>query len=36
MKSKSEVKIDEPIWSCDYMKWIISFGDRLVYVLHQY
>ena len=21
----SEVKIDEPIWSCDDMKWIISF-----------
>jgi hypothetical protein len=32
----SEVKIDEPIWSRDDMKWIISFGDWLVYVLHQH
>jgi hypothetical protein len=24
----SEVKIDEPIWSCDDMKWIISFVDQ--------
>jgi hypothetical protein len=30
------VKIDEPIWSCDDMKWIISFGDWLVHVLHQH
>ena len=31
----SEVKIDEPIWSHDDMRWIISFGDWLVHVLHQ-
>jgi hypothetical protein len=31
---KSEVKINEPIWSCDDMKWIISFDDWLVHVLH--
>ena len=31
-----KVKIDEPIWSRDDMKWIISFGDWLVHVLHQY
>jgi hypothetical protein len=32
----SEVKIDEPIRSRDDMKWIISFGDWLVHVLHQH
>jgi len=32
----SEVKIDEPIPSRDDMKWIISFGDCLVHVLHQH
>jgi hypothetical protein len=31
-----EVKIDEPIQSCDDMKWIISFGDWLVHVLYQH
>ena len=30
----SEVKIDEPIWSCDDMKWIISLLIVLVHVLH--
>jgi len=30
----SEVKIDEPMRSRDDMKWIISFGVRLVHVLH--
>jgi hypothetical protein len=32
----SEVKINEPIRSRDDMKWIISFGDWLVHVLHQH
>jgi hypothetical protein len=32
----SEVKIDEPIRSCDHMKWIISFVIWLVHVLHQH
>jgi hypothetical protein len=27
---------DEPIRSRDDMKWIISFGDWLVHVLHQH
>jgi hypothetical protein len=32
----SEIKIDEPIRSRDDMKWIISFSDWLVHVLHQH
>jgi hypothetical protein len=32
----SEVKIDEPKRSRDDMKWIISFVDWLVHVLHQH
>ena len=32
----SEVKIDEPIWSYDDMKWIISFDDWLMHVLHRH
>ena len=32
----SRVKIDEPIWSCDDMKWIISLLIVLVHVLHRY
>jgi hypothetical protein len=35
-KLMSKVKIDEPIWSRDDIKWIISFGDWLVHVLHQH
>jgi hypothetical protein len=35
-EEQSEVKIDEPIWSRDGMKWIISFGNWLVHVLHQH
>ena len=31
----SEAKINEPTRSRDNMKWIISFGDWLVHVLHQ-
>ena len=30
-----EIKIDEPIRSHDDIKWIISFSDWLVHVLHQ-
>ena len=32
----SEVKIDEPIWSCDDMKWIISLLIVLMHVLHRH
>ena len=32
----SEVKIDEPIQSCDDMKWIISLLIVLVHVLHRH
>jgi hypothetical protein len=31
-EEQSEVKVDEPIWSRDGMKWIISFSDWLVHV----
>ena len=34
-KKVGEVKTDEPIRSHDDMKWIISFGEWLVHVLHQ-
>jgi hypothetical protein len=36
MDRASEVKIDEPIRLRDDMKWIISFGNWLVHVLHQH
>jgi hypothetical protein len=32
----SEVKIDEPIWSCDDIEWIISLLIMLVHVLHRH
>jgi hypothetical protein len=32
----SEVKINEPIWSCDDMERIISFLIVLVHVLHRH
>jgi hypothetical protein len=35
-EEQCEVKIDEPIWSRDDMKWIVSFDDWLVHVLHQH
>ena len=34
-KEQVRSRIDEPIRSHDNMKWIISFGDWLVHVLHQ-